>query len=79
MPVTLTALGKKITRRGNTHEFFAPVSVYKTKDSFVYVAVGNDKQWGALTGLDGFTHLAKDEYTKNAGRIGDVENLNNAP
>ena len=78
VPVTLTALGKTITRRGNTHEFFAPVSVYATQDSFVYMAVGNDRQWSALTGLAGFEHLAQDKYVKNAGRIGDVDNLNQA-
>jgi formyl-CoA transferase len=38
---TLTkSFGNKITRRGNTHEFFAPVSVYETKDGYVYLAVG---------------------------------------
>ena len=41
VPITLTgAFGRKITRRGNTHEFFAPVSVYPTRDGFVYLAVG---------------------------------------
>ena len=45
VPITLTkSFGNKITRRGNTHEFFAPVSVYETKDGYVYIAVGNDKQ-----------------------------------
>jgi formyl-CoA transferase len=78
VPITLTALGKTISRRGNTHEFFAPVSVYPTRDSYIYLAVGNDKQWAALTGLAGFEQLAKDEYRKNAGRIRDVANLNQA-
>jgi crotonobetainyl-CoA:carnitine CoA-transferase CaiB-like acyl-CoA transferase len=78
VPITLTALGKTITRRGNTHEFFAPVSVYKTKDGFVYMAVGNDKQWGNLSQTEGFAHLAKPEYERNAGRINDVDNLNQA-
>ena len=77
VPITLTgAFGRKITRRGNTHEFFAPVSVYPTRDGFVYLAVGNDRQWAALTGLAGFEHLAKEEYVKNSGRIKDVVNLN---
>lgn len=77
VPITQTAaFGRKITRSGATHEFFAPVSVYKTSDGFIYMAVGNDRQWAALTGLEGFESLARDEYTKNAGRIGDVKNLN---
>jgi crotonobetainyl-CoA:carnitine CoA-transferase CaiB-like acyl-CoA transferase len=75
--ITLTkSFGNKITRRGNTHEFFAPVSVYATKDSYVYIAVGNDRQWVSFTQLPGFEKLAKPEYEKNEGRIKDVTNLN---
>jgi len=74
VPITLSrSFGKKITRRGNTHEFFAPVSVYPTADGYVYVAGGNDKQWNALTQLPGFEALAQEGYRKNAGRIAEVE------
>jgi len=77
VPITLTkSFGNKITRRGNTHEFFAPVSVYETKDGYIYLAVGNDRQWASLTRLPGFEGLAKPEYEKNRGRILDVTNLN---
>ena len=77
VPITLsTILKKKITRRGNTHEFFSPVSVYKTSNGFVYVAMGNDRQWKSLVSQEMFHSLDKPEYEKNAGRIGDVENLN---
>lgn len=69
---------KKVSRRGNTHEFFSPVSVYETKDGYAYVALGNDKQWETLTKIPGFESLSKKEYERNAGRIGDVENLNQA-
>jgi formyl-CoA transferase len=67
---------KKVTRRGNTHEFFSPVSVYETKDGYTYVALGNDKQWETMTKIPGFESLCKKEYERNAGRIADVENLN---
>jgi formyl-CoA transferase len=78
VPITMTkTFGKKITRRGNTHEFFAPVSVYPTSDGHVYVAVGNDKQFQALASLPEFAALNKEDYKKNIGRIGDVENINN--
>ena len=70
------AFNKKVSRRGNTHEFFAPVSVYETKDSYAYVAVGNDKQWETMTKIPGFESLYKKEYERNAGRIADVDNLN---
>jgi formyl-CoA transferase len=72
------SLNKKVSRRGNTHEFFAPVSVYETKDGYAYVAVGNDKQWETMTKIPGFESLYKKEYERNAGRIADVDNLNNA-
>lgn len=76
-PVMLTrSFGIEITRRGNTHRFFAPVSVFKTRDAYVYLAVGNDQQWEEITRLPGFEHLARPEYRTNAGRIADVERLN---
>ncbi len=64
------------TRHGNTHQFFAPASVFPTADGFVYLAEGNNRQWQAITELPGFKSLAREEYTRNAGRIGDVERLN---
>ncbi len=77
VPITLTAtFDEKITRHGNTHQFFAPVSVFKTKNGYVYVAVGNDRQWKAMVTLPLFQSLDKREYEKNEGRINDVVNLN---
>lgn len=77
VPITLTgSFGETITRRGNTHQFFAPVSVYPTSDGFVYLAVGNDRQFQALVDLPEFSSLDRPEYVKNLGRIHDVENLN---
>jgi crotonobetainyl-CoA:carnitine CoA-transferase CaiB-like acyl-CoA transferase len=77
VPITMTkTFGKHITRRGNTHEFFAPVSVYPTSDGYVYIAVGNDKQFQAFASLPEFTDLNKGEYAKNAGRIADVAKIN---
>ena len=79
VPITMTkSFGKKISRRGNTHEFFAPVSVYPTSDGYVYIAVGNDKQFQAFSSLPEFSALAKEEYKKNLGRIRDLANLNKA-
>jgi crotonobetainyl-CoA:carnitine CoA-transferase CaiB-like acyl-CoA transferase len=79
VPINQTkSFGKKITRRGNTHEFFAPVSVYKTKDGYAYVALGNDIQWERMLKIPGFEGLANPAYARNEGRIGDVGNLNRA-
>ncbi len=78
-PILLTkSFGETVSRRGNTHQFFAPVSVYPTRDGFVYIAVGNDKQWEAIVASSEFAALATDEYRRNAGRIGQVEALNEA-
>jgi len=79
VPITLTdSFGKTISRRGNTHEFFCPVSVYQTSNGYVYLAVGNDRQWKTMISQAMFKSLDKPEYEKNAGRIGDVKNLNAA-
>ncbi len=79
VPIALSkSFGANISRRGNTHEFFSPVSVYKTSNGFVYLAVGNDRQWESVVSQDLFKSLAKEEYKKNQGRIEDVTNLNNA-
>ncbi len=79
VPIALSkSFGANISRRGNTHEFFSPVSVYKTSNGFVYLAVGNDRQWESMVGQDMFKSLAKEEYKKNKGRIADVINLNKA-
>ncbi len=76
VPFTLTSLGRTISRRGNTHEFFAPLSVYKTNNGYVYLAVGNDRQWKSMVSQEIFKPLDKPEYETNKGRIGDVQNLN---
>ncbi|MCP4575016.1 MAG: CoA transferase [Deltaproteobacteria bacterium] len=76
VPFTLTGLGRTISRRGNTHEFFAPLSVYKTSDGYVYVAVGNDRQWKSMVTQDIFKSLDIPEYETNKGRIEGVQDLN---
>jgi formyl-CoA transferase len=79
VPITLTdSFAKTISRRGNTHEFFCPVSVYPSSNGYVYLAVGNDRQWKSMISLEIFQSLDKPAYEKNAGRIGDVQNLNAA-
>ena len=70
------SFGKQSTRRGNTHEYFSPVSVFKTSSGFVYLAVGNDRQWKSMVSQEPFKTLNKPEYEKNEGRIRNVDNLN---
>jgi formyl-CoA transferase len=76
-PVMLAgSLHEAVGRRGNTHQFFAPVSVYATRDGYLYMAVGNDRQWAALAALPAFAGLARPDHATNAGRIADVAALN---
>lgn len=76
-PVLLTqSFGVPVTRHGNRHQFFAPVNVYPTNDGFIYLAVGNDRQWEAITRLPGFEDLDRSEYVRNAGRIAAADELN---
>ncbi|MFH0727242.1 MAG: CaiB/BaiF CoA-transferase family protein [Pseudomonadota bacterium] len=79
VPITLSAsFGKHITRKGNTHEFFCPVRVYETADGFVYIAVGNDKQWKAMVSQPAFQELDRPEYVTNNARAKDAKNLHAA-
>lgn len=76
-PVTMhTTFGRAMTRRGNTHEFFGPVSVFPTADGYAYIALGNDVQWERLIALPGFEGLDDPAYKTNSGRIADMEELN---
>jgi crotonobetainyl-CoA:carnitine CoA-transferase CaiB-like acyl-CoA transferase len=77
VPITLSILlNKTIKRRGNSHEFFCPVNVYRTSNGYVYIAVGNDRQWKSIISLEIFKHLDIPEYEKNQGRIDDFVNIN---
>jgi len=77
VPITLSILlNKTIKRRGNSHEFFCPVNVYRTSNGYVYMAVGNDRQWKSMVSLEMFKHLDRPEYEKNQGRITAFENIN---
>jgi crotonobetainyl-CoA:carnitine CoA-transferase CaiB-like acyl-CoA transferase len=58
----------EITRCGNEHRKFIPTNVYRTRDGFIYVAIGNDIQWRRLTEIPRFARLASDERVTNEGR-----------
>jgi len=69
---------QNVARRGNTHQFFGPVSVYPTRDGFIYLAIGNDKQWANIVATPEFQSLALEKYQRNAGRMADLQNMNEA-
>src|SRR2546425_3934583 len=51
-------------RSGNAHQFFAPVSVFRTRDGHVYVAVGSDAQWAALTKIPAFAGRSEEHTSE---------------
>jgi crotonobetainyl-CoA:carnitine CoA-transferase CaiB-like acyl-CoA transferase len=75
-PILLSAsLGERITRKGNAHQFFAPVSVFPTRDGHLYIAVGSDAQWAALTKIPALAGLDRPDWASNAGRVTDGSRL----
>jgi len=67
--------GEPVGRNGNRHRFFAPVNTYPTEDGYVIIAAGNDRQWALLVANPEFAMLNTHEYSKNRGRIQDIERL----
>ncbi|HJP11429.1 MAG TPA: CoA transferase [Arenicellales bacterium] len=59
----------EISRCGNEHRKFIPTNVYRTKDGFIYLAIGSDGQWQRLTGIPKFMSLANDVRVTNNGRL----------
>ncbi|MFH1529868.1 MAG: CoA transferase [Pseudomonadota bacterium] len=58
----------EIGRCGNEHRKFIPVNAYPTADGYLFLAVGNDRQWQRLTGIPGFETLGSERRETNAGR-----------
>jgi crotonobetainyl-CoA:carnitine CoA-transferase CaiB-like acyl-CoA transferase len=64
----LGAEPEEVRRSGNEHREFVPVNVYRTADSWIYLAIGNDRQWQSLVRLAPFATLATPERESNQGR-----------
>jgi crotonobetainyl-CoA:carnitine CoA-transferase CaiB-like acyl-CoA transferase len=58
----------EITRSGNEHRKFIPTNAYPTSDGFIYVAIGNDRQWHNLTEIEKFRPVANEARKTNKGR-----------
>lgn len=58
----------ELKRSGNEHRQFIPVNAYKTKDGFVYVAIGSDAQWARFVRQAMFSSLDLADYKTNEGR-----------
>ena len=66
--VDLGSPPEDLRRSGNDHREFVPVNVYRTADSWLYLAIGNDVQWRRLIALGPFAPLARDVRETNEGR-----------
>jgi crotonobetainyl-CoA:carnitine CoA-transferase CaiB-like acyl-CoA transferase len=61
---------------GNTHPSIVPYQLFRTKDSFVYIANGNDRQFAALVQQLGLPELASDaRYSTNSDRVANRDTL----
>ncbi len=62
--------GKSPVRRGTAHPNIVPYQAFPTKDSWLMLAVGNDRQFTAFCKAAGIPALARDKrFTTNAGRV----------
>ncbi len=62
--------GVSPTRRGNSHPNIAPYQTFETRDGWMILAVGNDRQFKRFCGLVGLGALAEDpRFSVNHARI----------
>jgi len=68
--------GKPPRRRGTAHPNIVPYQAFATKDSWLMLAVGNDRQFEAFCSAAGWKALAKDKrFRANADRVAHREAL----
>jgi crotonobetainyl-CoA:carnitine CoA-transferase CaiB-like acyl-CoA transferase len=68
--------GEPPRRRGTAHPNIVPYQAFATKDSWLMLAVGNDRQFGAFCMAAGRKALAKDKrFRANADRVANREAL----
>jgi len=75
LQVPLVSLGIDIPKTGNFHPNFTPVGVYKTKNGYISIAVGNEAQWRSLIEFPGFESLDKPGYSTNNDRTAHANQL----
>ncbi len=64
---------KSPMRKGNIHPMITPYETYKTKDSYVIIAVGNDAMWKRFCPLVGLA--VEERYSTSAKRVERREEL----
>jgi len=58
----------ELKRSGNEHRQFIPVNAYRTRDGYIYVAIGSDAQWHRFVEQPMFQNLDEPRYKSNEGR-----------
>ena len=61
----------ELKRSGNEHRQFIPVNAYRTKDGYIYLAIGSDAQWKRLVSQPMFAPWINrsTQLTKAAAKI----------
>ena len=75
LQIPLISMGIKIPKTGNFHPNFTPVGVYKAKDGYFSIAVGNEAQWRSMVEFPEFKVLDKPEYSTNNDRTANADKL----
>jgi len=68
----------ELKRSGNEHRQFIPVNAYRTKDGFIYMAIGSDAQWSRIAKKPMFNSLDQERFSTNEGRRKDKDELHKA-
>lgn len=68
----------ELKRSGNEHRQFIPVNAYRTKDGYIYVAIGSDAQWYRIVKQPMFAGLHQERFSTNEGRRKDKAELHAA-
>ena len=66
---------EELKRSGNQHRQFVPVNAYRSKDGFIYMAIGSDAQWSRFIQRPWFASLAQERFSTNEGRRQDRAEL----
>jgi crotonobetainyl-CoA:carnitine CoA-transferase CaiB-like acyl-CoA transferase len=62
--------GRSPTRLGNAHPNIVPYQTFATKDGYIIIAVGTDRQFREFCTIAGVPHLADDpRFTSNRARV----------
>jgi len=68
----------ELKRSGNEHRQFIPVNAYRTRDGYIYVAIGSDAQWHRFVDQPMFKDVEDARFSSNEGRRANKQELHAA-